>query len=207
MAAKSADNITYSAEVQRKAIHLSSLGIPIVAWFLPTWASVMTLLAMFLISVLIDLERGRRSPFGRFIDDNFGFMIRPHERAGKGRGIPLTGSTWMLLSAVITFLIFDKPVAVAAFSMLIVCDTVAALVGRRFGTIRFGPKRKSVEGTLAFFVAGVIVILLVPGLPLLAGILGAATAAAAEALPWEWDDNFTVPLFSGVVMTLLVWVI
>lgn len=204
---KSTKNITYGAELQRKAIHLSSLGIPIVAWFLPTLLSVLLLILMFLVSVLIDMERSRNTPAGRMINRFFGYMIRPHERVRSGAGIPLSGSTWMLLSAVITFAVFPKAVAVAAFSMLILCDTVAALVGRRWGTVRFGTKRKSIEGTAAFFLMGLVVVSVVPGLPLLAGILGAATAAVAEALPGEWDDNFTVPLFSGAVMVVMIWLL
>lgn len=199
----STDNITYGAELQRKGIHLCSLGIPIVAWFIPVWLTVMLLIIMFLLSALIDVERSRNTPVGKLINHWFGFMIRPHEKRGYRGWIPLSGSTWMLLSAVITFAVFAKPVAVAAFSILILCDTVAALVGRRWGTVRFGPKRKSVEGTAAFLVMGFVVISVVPDLPLVAGILGAATAAIAEALPWEWDDNFTVPLSSGLVMTFV----
>ncbi|MCC5874894.1 MAG: phosphatidate cytidylyltransferase [Candidatus Sumerlaeia bacterium] len=202
---KSGDNITYGAEIQRKMIHLCSLGIPIVAWFLPTLLAVLLLIIMFLVSVLIDVERARNSAVGKLINNHLGFMIRPHEKVR--RGIPLSGSTWMLLSAVITFAIFPKSVAVAAFSMLILCDTVAALVGRRWGTVRFGPKRKSIEGTAAFFAVGLVVVAVVPGLPPLAGILGAATAAIAEALPGKWDDNFTVPILSGAVMVVVMWLL
>lgn len=198
------DNISYTAELQRKGIHLCSLLIPLGAWFLPRLETVLILVAMLFVSVLFDLERSRPGPAGRLINHWLGFMIRPHEREARGNSVPLAGSTWMLLSAVITFAIFPKPIAVAAFAMLILCDTVAALVGRRLGTIRFGPKGKSVEGTAAFFAMGVAVVAVVPGIPLWIGIAGAAVAATAEALPWDWDDNLTVPLLSGLAMSLLM---
>jgi dolichol kinase len=199
-----ANNISYSAELGRKAIHLSSLGIPLVAWFLPWDLAVAVLALMAAVSALVDIERWRGSAAGRLIDEWCGFMLRTHERHG-GRRVPrLTGATWMLISAVLTFAIFPREVAVAAFTMLIVCDTAAALVGRRFGRIRFGPRRKSVEGSLAFFVSGVVVAALVPELPMLAGIAGALAATLAEALPYELDDNFSIPLTAGLVMMMLL---
>ncbi|MCC6548002.1 phosphatidate cytidylyltransferase [Candidatus Sumerlaeota bacterium] len=198
-------NITYVGELGRKAIHLGSLVIPASAWFLDRIDTLIMLGVMLAISLTIDIERFRGGAIGRCVRTYFSFMIRPHELNARGGIFSLTGSTWMLISAIVTFAIFPKPVAVASFSMLIVCDTAAALVGRRFGRIRFGPKQKSLEGSAAFFVMGVIVAAMVPGIPLAAGITGALVATIAEALPWSLDDNFSVPVFAGITMVLLGW--
>lgn len=197
-------NISYGAELNRKAIHIASMGIPIFAYFLDRVDSVLILSILFGISLIADIERFRSGFVGDFIRRYFNFMIRPHEKNSKGGMYALTGSTWMLLSAIITFAIFPKPVAVAAFSMLILCDTAAALIGRRYGRIRFGPKQKSVEGTLAFFITGILISLVTPRLPIEAGIVGALVAAIAEALPIPLDDNFSVPLSAGAAMMLVL---
>jgi dolichol kinase len=195
--------ITYRAELGRKAIHLSSILIPIGAWF-TDWAATMLILVLLLsLSILIDVERHRRTLTGYLIRRYLGFMIRPHEK-GAGRGaVVLSGASWMLIAALLSFGFFAKPIAVAAFAMLILCDAVAALIGRRYGSIRFGPRRKSVEGTAAFFVTGCLVAMVVPDLPVLAGMAGALAAAVAEAMPWEVDDNLSVPLSAALVMSLL----
>lgn len=197
-------NISYGAELGRKAFHLTSLSVPIIAWFLPRLDTILMLTVLCALSLIADIERFRPGVIGDLIRKYLNFMIRPHERDARGGLKSLTGSTWMLISAIITFAIFPKPVAVAAFSMLILCDTAAALIGRRFGRIRFGPRKKSLEGSLAFFIVGVIITFFVPQLPLPAGIAGALVATIAEALPWEIDDNFSVPLSAGLVMVLVM---
>ncbi|CAN5177046.1 SEC59/DGK1/VTE5 family protein [soil metagenome] len=197
-------NITYRAELARKGIHLCSLAIPVCAWFVPKWFAVAILVAMALGSFAVDYFRGRDGAFANFLNAHFSFMLRPHEREVAGGRIVMTGSTWMLLSAVITFAIFAKPVAVAAFAMLIVCDTAAALVGRRWGRIRFGRKRKSLEGSAAFFIAGVLVAAVTPEVPLWIGAVASLVAAVVEAVFWRVDDNFSIPLSAGAVMTALL---
>jgi dolichol kinase len=100
---------------------------------------------------------------------------------------------------------FSKPVAVAALSFIIVGDTFAALIGRKYGRHRFG--RKSVEGSLACLLGTVIVALLVPGLTLSVALAGAVVATVTEALSMNLDDNISVPIVSGLAMTLLIRVI
>ena len=205
MTSDSQDNISYNAELGRKAIHLGSMVIPIGAYLFPLPMGLAILAFSLAVSLVIDLERTLPGPIGRFINGRMGYMMRPHEKQVKRGGfIPMSGATWMLISAILTFALFPREIAVAAFSMLILCDTAAALVGRRFGRIRFGPRRKSLEGSLAFFITGVTIVALTPSLPMVAGIIGAAAATVAEAAPWEVDDNFSIPLSAGLVMWLLL---
>ncbi|MCK7523378.1 MAG: hypothetical protein MZV64_39855 [Ignavibacteriales bacterium] len=63
-----------------------------------------------------------------------------------------------LLSALICALIFPKVIFVTAFSILIISDTMAALIGRKFGKRKF--LRKSLEGTLSFFISASIVVII-----------------------------------------------
>ena len=199
-----AKNISYAGELGRKAIHLCSMVIPVSAWHLERLDTLILLGVLLAISLLADVERFRAGPIGHFIRTYLSFMIRPHERNARAGIFALTGSTWMLVSAIITFAVFPKSIAVAAFSMLILCDTVAALVGRRFGRIRFGPKQKSLEGSAAFFAVGLMVAATVPGIPFAAGVAGALVATIAEALPWKLDDNFSVPLSGGLAMLSVI---
>ena len=100
---------------------------------------------------------------------------------------------------------FDKAVAVAALSFVIVGDTFAALIGRKFGRHRFG--RKSLEGSLGCLAGTLLVALLAPGLSLTVGLTGAVVATVVEALSNKIDDNISVPIISGLAMTLLMKVL
>ncbi len=112
-----------------------------------------------------------------------------------------TGATYILLSVCLTVALYDKPIAIAAIAFIIVGDTLAALIGRRFGRHRFG--NKSVEGSLACLAGTVIVAVIVPDLPIGIRLFGAVVATIVEALPLNIDDNITVPILSGLSMTLL----
>ena len=60
-------------------------------------------------------------------------------------------------------------------------------------------------GSTAFFVSALIVIALTPKLEYLPieyaiGTIGAAVGAIVEALPWQIDDNLTIPIAVGCIM-------
>ena len=120
----------------------------------------------------------------------------------------VTGATFMLLSATLVFLLFDKEVAVLALFFLVVGDPMAALVGTRAHRGRiFG---KSLAGSSAFLVSAGIAGLLAtlhPAVPLAWWLFpGLVVAAAVEILPIPLDDNVTVPLAGAGTMQLLAMV-
>lgn len=125
-----------------------------------------------------------------------GVMIRPHEKKN------LTGATYILTSSILTILLFDKPIAIAAISYIVLGDTAGAIIGRLWGRVKF--RQKSLEGSIGFFFASSIVAVIVPGISLWVKIAGALTATVVEALTLYVDDNLTVPILSGALMQLIV---
>jgi dolichol kinase len=97
--------------------------------------------------------------------------------------------------------LFDKPIAIAAIAFIIVGDTLAALIGRKYGRHRFF-NGKSWEGSAACFAGTLVVAVFTPGLGWPVALIGAVVAAVVEALPLGTDDNVTVPILSGLAMTL-----
>ena len=122
----------------------------------------------------------------------------------------ITGATYVALSALVCFLVFDPDVAVAALFFLALGDPAAAFVGRRMHGRVLGWRffSKSPVGTLAFMAVGAAVV----GVLSAGGavdyhwglLVGAAAAALIELAPSVIDDNLTIPLISGAVMTALV---
>ena len=192
---------SYGVEVMRKAIHLSSLAIPIVYFFVDRNVALAILLPLTLVLTVSDLLRLYHEPTGRVYERYLGFLLRNHERNDRGRR--LTGATYVLLSATICVLVFPKVIVVTAFAILIVSDSAAALIGRRFGRHRLFAK--SYEGTAAFFVSASAVVLLAPKILYVPaeyaiGFLAALLGAIVEASPLPLDDNLTIPLAIGAIM-------
>ena len=86
-------------------------------------------------------------------------------------------------------------------AFIIVGDTLAALVGRKFGRHRFFGG-KSWEGSAACLAGTLAVAVCTPGLIWSVAVIGAVVATVVEALPIGIDDNVTVPILSGLAMTL-----
>jgi dolichol kinase len=197
--------IHYKDEILRKLIHLCSLSIPVVYYFIPRSAALVILGIMTAIALFFDLGRYLSSTIAKVFYRFFGFMLRKHELDHKKRN--LNGATYVLLSAFICVLLFPKVIVVTAFAILIICDTTAALIGRRFGKHKF--LFKSLEGTLAFFISGVVVVLLSPKIEYrfseyVIGIIAAAFGAIIENVSYGLaDDNLVIPISVGIAMWLL----
>ena len=189
---------SYTTEILRKAIHLTSLLIPIIYSFITKPTALSILIPLTLAFVLSDLLRIWYQPAGELYERFFGFLLRSHERVSRGR--KLNGATWVLLSAALTLWIFPKVVFITSFSILIVSDTSAALIGRRFGRHPF--LRKTAEGALAFLVSALVVVLLAPkvgtGIAEYAiGAVAALVGALVEAGVTGVDDNISIPVSVG----------
>ena len=195
---------SYAAELVRKTIHLSSLSIPIVYFFIAKSAALAILIPLTLAFLAADLTRFFHAPTKKVFGEYFGWLLRMHERDTNARR--LNGATYVLLSATICILVFPKIIAITAFTILIISDTSAALIGRKYGRHKF--LKKSLEGTVAFFLSALIVVAVTPKIQYLAteyviGAIAALCGSLIEALPIAVDDNLSIPVGLGVIMWLL----
>ena len=178
-------------ELQRKSIHLAMIIIPVWVYIMPaSWALLGLIIATFLTAVL-DLFRLSDHRLRQFFLKLFRSLIRSHEE------VHLLGSTYFMIAAVLSVLAFEKSVAIAALTFLVLGDTAAAVVGKSYGTPRYWGK--SLEGSLACLVVCLAIgAILLPNPWVI--LAGAVSATVAEALPIPMDDNMRVPIVSGVVM-------
>jgi dolichol kinase len=184
-------------EVHRKLIHLASSIVPIAIYILPPDLGVAAAAGGLIGAIAVDLARLRIPAFGAFMKRTFGMALRPHEAN------ELTGSTFLCLAALVTIVLFPVPIAVSALFFLTLGDTAAALVGQRWGRTPLMPG-KTLEGTLACLVTCTLVVVLMPGIPLAAGIAGALVATGLELVGTAAiDDNFGMPVLSGLVMWIV----
>jgi dolichol kinase len=198
-------NINYRDEVVRKLIHLCSLSIPIIYYFIPQSTAIIILCILTLLAVVIDVSRHFSPAVGKLFYMIFGFLLRKHEVDGKKKN--LNGATYVFISALLGVIIFPKVLFLTAFPILIISDSTAALIGRKYG--RHKLLAKSLEGTLAFFISASIVVLFTPKLngsitEYFIGILAAAIGAIVENISFGFaDDNLSIPIAVGFSMWLL----
>ncbi len=198
-------SIHYKDELVRKLIHLCSLSIPIIYYFITQNTAIIILAVLAVVAVVLDVSRYFSPSVGKVFYKIFGFLLRKHELDSKKKN--LNGATYVLISALICVFIFPKVIFITSFAVLIVSDTMAALIGRRFGKHKF--LSKSLEGTLAFFISGSIVVLFTPKIDYLfleyaIGIFSVFIGAIAENISFGFaDDNLSIPISIGLTMWAL----
>ncbi len=183
-------------EFKRKLIHLFALAIPIGYYLLPKRIALLILIPITIGSIIVDIIRLRNLPLAKFFNWLLGPILREHE------SWDLTGSSYILSASVLSILFFDKKIAIAAISYIILGDCASAIIGRIYGQTKI--ERKSLEGSLAFLSVCLLVALLLPGLPFWVGAIGALVATGVEAFSIPLNDNLSVPLVSGLVMEILI---
>jgi diacylglycerol kinase (CTP) len=125
-------------------------------------------------------------------------LVRAEEQVREAAMTPFA------IAVLLTILAVPKLAALVGIYTLAIADPLAAVVGIRFGRRRIAHDR-TLEGSLAFFVAAVGIAALVlhwgsdASLPTIAGASAAIGMAAAgcELLPLRIDDNLTIPIVVG----------
>lgn len=198
-------SINYRDELVRKLIHLCSLSIPLIYYFIERETAILILGVLTAAALFIDLGRYLHPSFGKIFYKLFGFLLRKHEVNKQKKN--LNGATYVLLSALICVIILPKVIFITAFSILIISDSLAALIGRKFGKRKF--LSKSLEGTLTFFISASIVVLFTPKIndgvmEYIIGFIAAFIGSIVENISFGFaDDNLSIPISIGLVMWFL----
>ena len=186
------------SEYKRKLIHLFNLAIPFgyLYVFPEKWVFVKLLSILMVLFIIFDILRHKvawvKSLFSLFIDS----MLRSHEQEGK-----LTGATWVMIGAVISIILFSKPVAIIALIFMSLGDTAAGLIGQRYGKHKIW--NKSWEGFFGGLFVCIIIGMNYSLLPMTISLSGAVAAMVMEIVPIPLDDNFKIPLGAGAIMMML----
>ena len=191
---------TFINEIFRKLIHISSLAIPLIYFFIIKDKNIMAtiLIILTLLSLLVEYARLNREGFIRtFFHKYLKSSLRLNELKGN-----LTGATWMLIGFTSSVIIFDFEVSVLALLFLSVGDAVAAIVGRALPIGKIWGK--SILGSLSGFLFCVFFGLTINDtLSSQIIIYGAISGMFIELIPSKINDNFSIPIFSGFIMQIL----
>jgi len=179
----------------REDIHAAGFFMPVIAGLInvPVVASIIILIAViYTLSELLRLE-GRSLPLVSAItrhaasqSELYGFAAAP---------------LYFAFGIVATLLLFPAHTGGAAIAIFCLGDSAASLFGGMISTSLPFNKGKTWEGSLAgFFFAFLAGTFFLP--PLLA-LVGAAVAMTIEVLPLPINDNVSVPIITGAVLTFL----
>lgn len=204
-----ANPISFTQELYRKAFHLFLLLIPFGYCYLGKITALSIFATLTAILLVVDYSRRNNERTKNIFAKAFGKILRSHELTGD----KLCGASFVGIAACTTFLFFDKKIAVTAFAILAISDSMAAIVGRSVQSPAFF--EKSSAGAAAFFISGIVVLIgcgLIFDVKFLFyffGVIAVAATTVIESRPsfLHLDDNLTIPLTFSIVMTLfdLMW--
>ncbi|MDR3275407.1 MAG: hypothetical protein LBS81_05555 [Endomicrobium sp.] len=183
-------------EIKRKGVHFATLIYVFGYWYLPKPVIVLGLAGLIAFVAFFEFLRFKIPKLNDFFKSNFKGYYRDEE-ADKVSGLIGT-----LSGALVTILIFsNRYMVLTSFLYLVFGDTVAALVGRSFGKHRMIFAGKTLEGTLACFAVCFLTGIFIFNWKF--AFIGAAIAAAVEAVPWKINDNFWMQILNAWILTLL----
>ncbi|MCD6594814.1 hypothetical protein J7L68_03980 [bacterium] len=196
-----------TGELIRKSTHIGALIIPIMFLILPRETSLWIISLVAIIVLAQDLLRIYHKGFRKFIYHFWGTIYRRWELKRLG------GSSYILCAATLAIYFFKPNIAALVMIYISVGDTFAVFVGTLWGKhIIYAHRnsdgtfrKKTIEGTSVFFISSVLAGLFVPDIPIVWNIIGAGLATVVEALSFFIDDNFTVPIITGLVLQFAIY--
>lgn len=206
-------------EYKRKAVHIT-MGLWAFFPLLVTRYQALFICSIFLLLVLFVFREHR-------LKTVFELMARKEDYI---HGY-LLGPLIYILAVMFCVGFYPPYIAAASFAIMAFGDGVATIVGKNFGVHTYPYSDKTVEGTAGFlgcgFVTAVTILIILTTLMTFEGLtqppsiyyiaiiacIGSVTGAIVETLPFNRnqthilkrtiiDDNFFVPVLSGLVMTL-----
>lgn len=167
-----------------------------------TWAAIV--MAIALSGFSIDFTRARVPLFNALVIRLMGPLMRRSEREG------FSGLPFYALGVSLSLFFYSRDIAIVSCMFLVFSDPLSSFFGVLYGKDKIMPN-KSLQGAVAGFFTCYLITLFYAintstlGTELLvfsivAGVIGAASELVSA---FNIDDNLTIPVLSGLGMTLL----
>ena len=218
-----------SSEFTRKTIHvLAGFVVYSVFLFTPDFAWLAIIIAITFVILL--WASGPTGP--EFMKAMFDSMARTDDiEEGKIYGPLYYAISITILTIIFTFPVWDLValywIPASALSIMYLGDGIAPFIGKKFGRHQYGPNKRTITGSLAVFLLGVIGCLVtmftavaltnagissqyltINIMTLVVSIITAGVFTILEAITPKGFDNITCPLTSTFILWLISsWVL
>ncbi len=184
-------------EAKRKTIHICGVAIPVLYLFLQKDLIILGFVLSLVIICIIEWLRFR------------GLVSLPFLRNKEQKKIG--AYVFFVIGAFISILIFEMSIAITAILMLAIGDAVSGMAGAVLNVDNPELYEKRMKPPAVMLVMSVTCLvigwLVLHSLPM--AVLGAIGATIADGVPLRVygvtiDDNLTIPLFAGVLMSFVL---
>ncbi len=204
-------NFNFKRELQRKLIHLSSLWMVFIIWYMQSKNAIMFFGLLYIFILISELLRIYNKFFRDMYNSFFLPLMRAHEK--KQNNTSFVGAYYVVLAVFIAVTCFSKAIAITSISVMLISDSAAALIGQKFGKNKI--LNKTLEGSMAFMITGFLTVYTVylfyftTGSFLVSGTIAVILATLIELISREinLDDNLTIVLTMGITIEILQLVI
>lgn len=184
-------------EAKRKTIHICGIAIPVLYLFLQKDLIILGFVLAFFGIFVIEWLRFR------------GLVSLPFLRNKEQKKIG--AYVFFVIGAFISILIFEKNIAIVAILMLAIGDAVSGMAGAVLNVDNPELYEKRMKRPLVMLVMFVTCLIIgwLALHSLLVAVFGAIGATIADGVPLRFhsvqiDDNLTIPLFSGMLMSFIL---
>lgn len=181
-------------EIYRKLIHLSSMWVPYLLFIKGRQKTLITIFILLMIMFFFEFLRYNNKIIRKLVE-RFSIVFRQSELKGS-----ITGASYFLLASFLVIFFFPAFLAITALCVLIISDSLAAIIGKKWGKLKFN--NKTLEGSGAFFISALIISVLADSLlnysltsipTIIITCLG-TTTFELFAKNLKVDDNLLIPL-------------
>jgi len=185
------------SEIIRETIHVGGFLVPFICIYLLE-SYLVSLLILLITSLYIVSEVARLQGINFPIFSTITWKAANKPEYHEFSTAPISFALGIMFSLIL----FPAPASYASIAILTLGDGFATIFGRKFGGVTFPfNKGKNVEGSVfGFLFASVGAMVFVDPMK---AFTGAAVGMLVECLPLPLSDNLTIPLASGLVLTMI----
>ena len=193
------NKLSFKNEIARKLLHLTALIIPLAYLKINNLFFVNSFISLLLLSIIfLELMKKKNTIIWKIFNRFFSPFIRKYEYKKP------MGCSYMIFSFFLIILFFSKIIVATSMFITIVSDALAAIIGLRYGKLKT-INNKTLEGSYAFLVSTIIILFIATtNLSLYVIIIISIIITAIEAFTPMQYDNLTVPIFSAIMLTLVI---
>ena len=188
---------SFQRELLRKSLHLIVIIFPLLLLEFGKVVCLPYFLTISLLFIALDISRLKFTQVEELYNKFFAIVTKDYEQS------KLTSASYVFLALLITTFLFNESIAAAGLIIMILADPMASLFGRVFGNFKL-VGNKTIEGSIAFFIAASIVLLSL-GFSAYHVIVVALGSSCIELFSQKIkvDDNLLIPLVSSSLLFIL----